>query len=181
MPLRLRPAGILAANPHAVGGFTLIEVLVTSLILGLGLLGLASLQTASLRNTQSASQRSETAFLAYEMADRIRSNPQGVRDGNYNNQSKTGDTCLATACTPAQRAGYDLAMWEADLEARLPKGVGAVCIDNTPDDGEPPPGDPLCDSQGSVYAIKIWWQDWQRDEQAGDTKDYQRFVASLAP
>jgi type IV pilus assembly protein PilV len=181
MSLRPCPAGGLPANPKASGGFTLIEVLVSSLILGLGLLGLAGLQTASLRNTQSASQRSETAFLAYEMADRLRSNPQGVQNGNYNNQPKTGDQCLNAICTPDQKAGYDLALWAADLEARLPNGAGVVCIDSTPDDGTPPPGDPLCDNQGSVYAIKIWWRDWQQDAQAGDTKDYQRFVTSLTP
>lgn len=181
MPLRPHPAGISPVNPKISGGFTLIEVLVSSLILGLGLLGLAGLQTASLRSTQSASQRSDTAFLAYEMADRLRSNPQGVRDGNYNNQSKTGDQCLNAVCTPAQRAGYDLAVWAADLGARLPNGAGAVCIDSSPDDGAPPPGDPLCDNTGTVYAIKIWWKDWQQDAEAGGTKDYQRFVTSLTP
>lgn len=181
MSLNLRSPGALGANPRGSAGFTLVEVMVTSLIVSLGFLGLAGLQTASLRNTQSASQRSETAFLAYEMADRIRSNPQGVRAGHYDNQSQTDDQCVDTMCSPAERAGYDLAIWGADLGARLPKGSGVVCLDSSPDDGDPPPGDPLCDGEGAVYAIKVWWQDWKHDSHTGDTRDYQRFVISLAP
>ena len=72
-------------------GFTLIEVLIAVLVLSIGLLGLASLQAASLKNNYGAYMRSQASILANDMADRIRSNPGsgvagtgGALDGDYN-------------------------------------------------------------------------------------------------
>ncbi len=55
-------------------GFTLIEVLIAMLVLAVGLLGLAGLQATSLRNNQSAYNRSQATQLAYDLADRMRAN-----------------------------------------------------------------------------------------------------------
>jgi len=55
-------------------GFTLIEVLVSMIVLAIGLLGLAGLQMSSLRNNLSAYHRSQATQLAYDMADRMRTN-----------------------------------------------------------------------------------------------------------
>ena len=68
------------ANQH---GFTMVEVLVTLVILAVGLLGLAGLQATSLRNTESAYQRSQAAILAYDMLDRMRANSAGVANGRF--------------------------------------------------------------------------------------------------
>ena len=59
-------------------GFTLIEVLIAMLVLAVGLLGLAGLQATSLKNNQSAYNRSQATQLAYDMADRMRANVAGV-------------------------------------------------------------------------------------------------------
>ncbi len=55
-------------------GFSLIEVLVSLLVLGFGLLGLALLQTTALKATQSANQRTIATNLAYEVMDMMRAN-----------------------------------------------------------------------------------------------------------
>src|SRR5664280_455779 len=55
-------------------GFTLLEVLIAMLVLAVGLLGLAGLQATSLRNNQSAYNRSQATQLAYDLADRMRNN-----------------------------------------------------------------------------------------------------------
>jgi type IV pilus assembly protein PilV len=159
------------------GGFTLVEVLVATLVMALGLLGLAGLHVASLKNTMSAGQRTETSYLAYEIADRMRANPRGVIAGNYNNQAGTEDDCTGAVCTAAEVAGYDLAQWTAAVQARLPNGSGVVCIDGTPEDGSAPPGGAGCDNAGTAYAIKIWWN----DTRTGDSAQYQRFVTSFVP
>ena len=56
------------------GGFTLIEVMIAILVLAVGLLGFALLQTMNVRFTQSANYRSQATNLAYEMLDQIRLN-----------------------------------------------------------------------------------------------------------
>ena len=55
-------------------GFTLLEVLITVVILAIGLLGLAGLQVNGMKNNLSAEQRGLASQLAYDMADRIRGN-----------------------------------------------------------------------------------------------------------
>lgn len=161
--------------PRPSVGFTLVEVLIAVLVMGIGLLGLAGLQTTGLRGTLGAAQRSEATRLAYEIADRMRANPAGVAAGAYDNQAGTGDDCLHGACSPTQLAGYDLAQWLATLGARLPAGAGWVCLDSTPDDGAATAPD--CDGDGSAYAIKIWWD----ESRTGDPARFQRFATSVQP
>ena len=60
-------------------GVSLIGVLVSLLIMGIGLLGAAALQLNALKFTDSSALTSQASFIAYDMMDRIRANP----DGNY--------------------------------------------------------------------------------------------------
>lgn len=60
---------------HHFKGFTLIEVLVSLLILTVGLLGAAALQLNALKYTDSSTLSSQASFIAYDMMDRIRANP----------------------------------------------------------------------------------------------------------
>lgn len=55
-------------------GVTLIEILVTLLVLAVGLLGLAALQGVSLQTGQVAYQRTQAVNIAYEVADYARAN-----------------------------------------------------------------------------------------------------------
>lgn len=55
-------------------GVTLIEILITLLVLAVGLLGLAALQGLSLQTGQVAYQRSQAVNIAYEVADYARAN-----------------------------------------------------------------------------------------------------------
>ena len=101
-------------------GFTLLEVLIALLILSIGLLGLAALQTTGLRSNQMASMRTLATQLAYDMTDRMRANPVGVAAQQY---------VIATNETPADppitRADNDLTEWRAQV-ARLPGGLSSI-------------------------------------------------------
>jgi type IV pilus assembly protein PilV len=55
-------------------GFSMIEVLVALVILALGLLGFALLQTMNMRFTQSANYRTQATNLAYDLLDQMRAN-----------------------------------------------------------------------------------------------------------
>jgi len=156
-------------------GFSMLEVMIAVLVVSLGLLGLAGLQTVGLRNNSSASQRTVATALAYEMADRMRANFASVLAGDYNypNYSATasaGQTtanCLnTTGCTSTQLALEDLYEWNQQICAQLPQSTscsaggagpwGVVCVDSTPNDGTP--AAPACDNvAGGSYVIKIWW------------------------
>ena len=141
-------------------GFTLIEVLVAVIVLSIGLVGVAGLQVVSLQNNQSAFMRSQASALAYDLADRMRANVPGANANMYDPTAKaaTAGCKSTTGCTTQQMAQNDLYEWDAAIATYLPDGEGFVCIDSTPDDGTGA-GDAQCDGTGTLFAIKIWWDD----------------------
>jgi type IV pilus assembly protein PilV len=113
-------------------GFTLLEVLIALLILSIGLLGLASLQTNGLRSNQMASMRTTATQLAYDIADRMRANPVGVDAQNYviavNDADPVipaGENCENVTCSASQMATYDLAQWRGAVGS-LPGGTSSI-------------------------------------------------------
>lgn len=64
-------------------GFTLIEVLITFLVMAIGLLGLARLQVNTLSSQFEAYQRAQAVMLAQDMANRIRVDALAARAGSY--------------------------------------------------------------------------------------------------
>ena len=138
-------------NKSKQHGFTMIEVLVTLVIMAVGLLGLAGLQATSLRNNESAYQRSQAAQLAYDMLDRMRVNSAGVAANSYNDIDMTAPSsytdCLAadttSTCTATEMANFDDGDWHDQLAAALPMGTGSVSGAGT----------------GSVFTITITWDD----------------------
>ena len=174
-------------------GFTMLEVLISIMIISIGLLGLAGLQTVSLKGSQSAYYRSVATQLAYDMSDRMRGNLSGVYSQSYNRTGINTDYSTAVAacnqtlgCTAAQLAQNDAKEWQDLVAALLPSGQGIVCIDRTPIDlpGPATPGVPLCDglvptnpNERPLWAIKIWWLD-DRSE-ANSAANKKMFVYSL--
>jgi len=149
------------------GGFTMLEVLITLVVISFGLLGLAGLQLFALKNNQSASLRVAATVLAVDMVDRMKANFQGVINGEYNKPG-TADyaagvaSCNATAgCTPNELAQNDRFEWAQRVAAALPGGTGIVCLDSTAAaPANPTPAAPGCDNVGAtVYVVKIWWLD----------------------
>jgi len=110
-------------------GFSLIEVLITVLVLAIGLLGLASLQANSLVGNQQSYMRSQATSLAYDMTDRLRANKRAALDGDY-------DTGFgnAVACAIPEGGGTvaedDLESWRIALACALTEGRGAIDVDN---------------------------------------------------
>lgn len=156
-------------------GFSMLEIMVTIIVISFGLLGLAGLQTLGLKNNHNATVGTQIAGQAYDMSDRMRANIAAVTAGSYNNPTATYNAnCLnATGCTAAQMAQHDAYEWTTNLTTLLPSGRGAVCVDSTPNDGTP--AAPACDNTGSLYTIKIWWD----DERTGGT--LKRFSMSFQP
>jgi type IV pilus assembly protein PilV len=101
-------------------GLSLIEVLVAMVILSLGLLGMAGLQAAGLRTSQSSFYRAQAAQYAEDMAERMRAN-LGQAANYAIAMSATAPSCAAICAS-------DTTEWLARLRS-LPGGDGAVAVD----------------------------------------------------
>lgn len=129
-------------------GLTLIEVLITVVLVSIGLLGLAGLQLTSVQNSNSASERFIATTLAQDILERMRANRnRAIGPGRVYN--------LALGADPAVGGveGDDLDAWKAAIEASLPSGRGGVEVDD-----------------GSVATVTLAWTD-ASDKNADDSRD----------
>jgi type IV pilus assembly protein PilV len=104
-------------------GFTLIEVLVTMFVMTIGLLGIAGIQSNSVKDGLDNAKRSQVMWLVTELVERARANPAGQATG-YNRTidisecstvpakqcSDNGAGDAATNCNPDEMAAFDV--WE---------------------------------------------------------------------
>lgn len=131
-------------------GFSLVEVLVAIVVLSIGLLGLAGLQTTSLKANNSAYQRTQASIMANEILDRMRANRVGVQAGFYDNPYATTPAdpgCgTSSSCTVENMAKYDVWYWETSLNNALPQGQGNITGNGS----------------GSVFTITVMWDDERR-------------------
>jgi type IV pilus assembly protein PilV len=108
-------------------GLTLVEILIALVILSVGLLGLAGLQTMSLKFNTSAYYRTQATQLAYDIADRMRANRAAARANMYDMDDTGG---APPACNAAAGDGTalqdDLAAWRNALACRIPQSTGAI-------------------------------------------------------
>lgn len=105
-------------------GFTLLEVLVAIVVLSVGLLGLAGLMASSVRNTHSAYQRTQAAWLAYDVIDRMRVNRTAALAAANNYNIPLGTAASASSGL----AGPDVTGWKTTLATTLPAGDGSVAV-----------------------------------------------------
>lgn len=116
----------LAFPRHPQAGMTLVEILVTLVILSTGLLAVAQLQIGALRHNHSAYLASLAAQQAQDLAERMRANPAGVAAAAYLAPAAVVVDCAQVDCTPDQLAGYDLDLWHAANQRLLPDANGQI-------------------------------------------------------
>jgi type IV pilus assembly protein PilV len=149
-------------------GFSLIELLVAVLVMGIGVLGVTALQLVSLQNNRAALERAEAVQLAYDMMDRIRANPLGVPAGAAYGGLALGDAppaapnCIDNNCSQAQMVAFDQASWKCQLGNFHDD---AVCTDLRAtgvlpsEDDQPglPQGDGAVEVAGGVVQVTVQW------------------------
>jgi len=97
-------------------GFSMIELLVAVLVMGIGVLGITGLQMVSLQNNRGALLRGEAVQLAYDMLDRVRANPGANYGGlNLGTAPPAATNCHTNNCTEAQMVTFDQAVWKCSL------------------------------------------------------------------
>ena len=104
-------------------GLSLVETMVTLVILAFGLLGLAGLQTVSLKNNQASQMRAQATMYGYDIIDRMRSNCGAAHAGSYN------ISLSASTPTGSDMVSGDIAAWRNGLAALL-SGTGTVAVDS---------------------------------------------------
>jgi type IV pilus assembly protein PilV len=110
------------------GGLTLIEVMVTLVVISMGLLGVAALQIRTLRHNYDALMRSHASALADDIADRMRANSAAVRPASGQSKYETKFDASSISSDDTSRAMRDLSEWKAAISARLPSGEGEVVV-----------------------------------------------------
>jgi len=125
---------------HHSGGFSLVEVLVALVVVSIGLLGLAKMESLALSSADTSGTRTIASIEASSLAGMMHANHDYWGSANVtsavtvtwntdaplisdpNLRSATGTPCTSTTvpCTPIQLAQYDLNAWATDLQTVLP-------------------------------------------------------------
>lgn len=106
-----------------LAGFSLIEVMVTMMILSFGLLGIAGLLVSGVSNAASSEAMTKASQLAADMADRMRANPTVALSATSEYITAYTDNPPAS---PASIAQNDKKVWLEALAAQLPQGDGKI-------------------------------------------------------
>jgi type IV pilus assembly protein PilV len=101
-------------------GVTLVEVLVTVMVISVGLLGVVALQAITVRDNYSSFLRGQATALADDIIDRIRANRDNAAAYNV---SLTGTVSGTTV------AALDVTGWKTQLRTMLPKSGSATPVD----------------------------------------------------
>jgi type IV pilus assembly protein PilV len=136
-------------------GFSLLEVMIALLVLSIGLLGIAGLQTFSLQYNHQSYERTQATVLISEIFDRIMANPTAARAGNYDSVA-LGTTsasysaygnCPTTGCaTTSELATYDKYLWKLAIEnSKMAQGKGSISRVNA------------ANTNSLVYDITVTW------------------------
>ena len=122
-------------------GFSLIEVLIAVLVLGVGLLGMAALQMSALKSNQLSLQRTQAVTMIYFMFDAMRANREDALNGLYD----LAKTCSipSEGSTLASRDHY---FWLNALKANI-GNEGTTC------------GEIDCPSGASACTVSVYWKD----------------------
>lgn len=155
-------------------GFSLVEVLISVVILSFGLLGMVGLQAAALQGNRDARLQSTAINLARELAETMRGNKYiallAVNNpylGNFNTSplvAAAPSYCLNVGLAPTACgsntviAAAHMTEWLGRVSNDLPNPRVTVCVDSAPyaADGTPRWA---CDASGvgATTVIKIGW------------------------
>ncbi len=131
-------------------GFSMLEVLISILVIMIGILGIAGMQMLAVNNSENARYEGQAAILASALASRMQANPGywaqpstptasiSVSGTNITVVPAYASTCTGVPCSPVQMAYYDLQNFGAAMAGvanadgatyngtALPSGSGTI-------------------------------------------------------
>lgn len=149
-------------RPGRARGTTMIEVLVTLVVVAFGLLGIGALQAKMQLGTIEAYQRAQAVVLLEDMSARLSANAANAASYVLADPAGTGDTLPDDCSGQAAGAPRDICEWSAALKGAAElKGttkVGAMvgargCIEELQ---APDPTSGVC--RPGIYQVSVAWQ-----------------------
>ena len=173
-------------------GFSLVEVLVSIVVLTFGLLGMVGMQAAALKSNREARLQSSAVVLARELAEMIRGNrvvgvlPAATNPyigtfagGAFTSTAGAAAYCLSvgsvcTGGTPlvsaTATANAEMTEWLERVNAELPGARVDVCYDSAPYDANGLPRW-TCNATSGIIVVKIGWVRGSVDNTGASTFD----------
>ena len=152
-------------------GFSMVEMMVALVILALGLLGVAGMETATAKYRVNVQSNAAAAQLFSDLSERIRANPEAagpsydptsgtavskyILKKNWSDQTTDPTAasvdCAANTCSSDQRADYDMVQWRKLVKGLLPQGAAWI-------DGDRKVG----------FQVTLMWMDKEQTEEVTD-------------
>lgn len=161
----------MASPKRAEEGFSLLEVLISIIVLSIGLLGAVGMLMAAVRSTSESGSFSTAVNLVRELSEKARINKNVAARNTPENAYVVDDwksgaalpgttetACIGTAatCTKKELAAWDVRTWLERVAVALPDARVTVCFDE-----EPPAEDGnhawLCSKTGRNLVVKLGW------------------------
>lgn len=131
-------------------GFTLVESMIAAVVLAIGLLGLAAMQSMALTKNIGANETTRVSNLAADMVERVQFNRRNVTA--YHNIQVSSSTTTCPAITVSVMASGDCVQWRTLLlNSGLQNVVGSVTLNPAP---------PTVDTMGlarSTITVQLNW------------------------
>ena len=124
-------------------GFSLLEVLITVVIIAVGLMGFAGMMVKSAKNNRIAMHRSLATLYAYDIIDCMRVNRTAATTGAYT-LTNFGDVPSGSSI-----AASDIDSWQDQLSTALPSGAGKITF------------------SGNTVKVEIQWTETVNPQEAG--------------
>lgn len=141
-----------------IRGFSLLEVLITILLISIGLLGMVAMQGRAIQYTQDSIERTNAAVLANELLEIVRSAPSGLLDDPEDSPflfnslpASINDGCLTIDADDLIET--QVGCWAARVRTLLPDADDLSaeflsCISSSPG---------TCDDDGAALEIRMAW------------------------
>ncbi|MBT4162159.1 MAG: type IV pilus modification protein PilV [Gammaproteobacteria bacterium] len=152
-------------------GFSMIELLISVVIMSIGVLGMAGLQIISMQQNRSALLQGEATLRSNDILDRIRANPSSNYSIALNTTPSVTTDCVGNTCSESEMMDYDIAQWQCSINSNDASGDPYTVCANFGITGALPGGH--CASATSacaggsialtsgVYDVTIQWVDQQ--------------------
>lgn len=140
-------------------GVSMLEVLVTLVILSIGFLASASMQVQSMRANQDAYQRAQALIVLGNLMDRMSSTPRAVAAGLYDDKRtglRTEPACLTGGCTDEQLA--EVALFDFSASFQSLRGEQDYVPLLPPDSSGAPAVGTISTPVNGVYTLSATWQ-----------------------